>query len=1730
MKAINPYGMKAGIVKVIPPQEWSAELPPYTKASQRVMFRNPMKQEFVGVDGKHGAFRQINTDHNRTYNLVTWQDFCNQPENLPPAPRGEVRVTKAKPKTAAPAKKPASREPHTSSRKKTKGRKSKAGTKEAPISPPAETSDTESTQQVHVKDKKTSSKGKQGDDTHSSVSARRKNYNRDDNGPKVAASVFEGFDWNNGGEAYPPKKCIELEQKYWRMLTYGETYYGGDVPGSLFSDATKTWNLDKLPNLLDVLPHKIPGVNTAYLYLGMWKATFAWHLEDVDLYSINYLHLGAPKQWYAIAQDDIQKFEKAMRDTWPVDHKNCDQFIRHKGYLLSPQFLKSKYGIKVNQIVHHPGEFIITFPFGYHSGFNLGWNCAEAVNFASESWREYGRVAKRCECSQAQDSVWIDMRDIERAEAIRDGLPWEDTESEEDDEEDDGDDEDDGQALTIEIGGVKKRQTSTKRKRPTKEKIAGPGPKRIKIRINPSREPCVLCTSDISSYTLLPTNDGRRAHKICAESCPDTWIEDNQVFGVNSITKARLELKCLYCSSKKGACIQCGFGKCSRSYHATCALVAGALIEEGETALFDNDEEKTEYKRHVVEYRCRFHRVKREKRYDENALEDNERIMAAAGNLKVGDLCQWQKNLPPSVCAGIVVENRKSEEMFVVDVLSCRYVHATSEHSLTENGIARFVFANQVYSEPFRLEVAYKWLLVADPADTLLRKPTANAKPWVKSSVDVSSLSNRHESDLPRKDDFFVTNHTWAEFNLGDVIRNPAQKRVDLFTKQEDLPTLWYYLPKISTEAKQYFTEDPRKQKHNPKSDFLVKIGGISRLPTSLENPRLSLTASYPQSRPSTQYKPSTTQYKPNTPSTLSNFQSQSARLANTPGEKPYTYTPRDTAPYRPGIAAQTQKDLQALQKIREHRVPYVFGSDNTFNRDSKSATANQYSSYNQYSHSSNIGWGTPGGSYFNYGQTSANSSSGGSYGSSYTSNGWPKSAGSSNEASSSHTQGRSTSNYGSPNSMDNHFSSGAAPAYQPPTSGTSNGPMSRLSRPYQPPTSSAGPPIRSSTPTYQPPTPVDAGTGSTYRSSATTQLSNPRANYDSSNPAYQPAASNINNGTTFRNGGLSQVSGPSTSAQEKIATGGPSSSARPDPTSSENQSNTIGTSQASSLYASMNDVEKALFNDMMGTDPVTGENRNATAGLNQSSNLLANMDDKDKAIVLDTIKEAQKPRDSVPGKTLFITGGVRTSYNPLDGLSPELQATFLAVLNKARNKESKPRNPFKAPSKTKLQSRVNESPSMDVSSTGRASPATGSASVPRSSLAASPSPAPPSSADPQRHQAIVKFAVEAAVTTAPGFVTVAVKAAVAATGRLVSQHDLQGIILEVMLEKYVYFKSEHNRPVSTYKSPYRSDGAGFMNGYEGDAAAHLQQLIRQNPAALSTLSRGSLTSQTGGVGSSTGNNSVVVTANRASLLNSGAPLNSIIGQLSQQPEATRTPQSSSPQLHRAIRQDYSPQSGPSEDMPPVPRSAPDHASTVSPNGYHQSTTQSQKPLMQPPVLYPGHMSSLSSTYPLPQVVAARRQSQGRASPNAIDASETEASATKLTAPKATATKATATKASRSSRPPSSSSEVPPLRTPSDNRIGEFKLLPPPTPNELARLAYNELTAAEKAQQAPPPPPTRHEIERMNVWLREMYPGGNQLPMPVTPYVDLSDVGPDYSSTVDKILENTKKLADEMED
>ncbi|KAM7325868.1 lysine-specific demethylase 4B isoform X1 [Alexandromys fortis] len=204
----------------------------------------------------------------------------------------------------------------------------------------------------------------------------------------------------------------DLERKYWKNLTFVSPIYGADISGSLYDDDVAQWNIGNLKTILDMVEREcgtiIEGVNTPYLYFGMWKTTFAWHTEDMDLYSINYLHFGEPKSWYAIPPEHGKRLERLAIGFFPGSSQGCDAFLRHKMTLISPIILK-KYGIPFSRITQEAGEFMITFPYGYHAGFNHGFNCAESTNFATLRWIDYGKVATQCTCRKDMVKISMDV-------------------------------------------------------------------------------------------------------------------------------------------------------------------------------------------------------------------------------------------------------------------------------------------------------------------------------------------------------------------------------------------------------------------------------------------------------------------------------------------------------------------------------------------------------------------------------------------------------------------------------------------------------------------------------------------------------------------------------------------------------------------------------------------------------------------------------------------------------------------------------------------------------------------------------------------------------------------------------------------------------------------------------------------------------------------------------------------------------------------------------------------------------------------------------------------------------------------------------------------------------------------------------------------------------------------------------------------------------------------------
>ncbi|KAJ5717114.1 hypothetical protein N7488_002760 [Penicillium malachiteum] len=799
---IDKYGMKSGIVKVIPPKEWVDAQKPLDEQVKSIRVKNPIMQEF---HGSHGTYTQANIERQRTYNLPQWKSLCEESSHQPPARRGErrrnqERANKASTPRPPPAPRPEGqkrrpgRPPKRANQVKIKeepiddAEKSKSEGPPTPVSPeslPVEPKSEELSDGEPLPAAKP--KGRQP----KSVTSRRKN-NRGDTVDHIDEAAFESFDYRiHDNQDYTAERCDELETAYWKSLMYNNPMYGADMPGSLFDDSTTSWNVAKLPNLLDVLGQKVPGVNTAYLYLGMWKATFAWHLEDVDLYSINYIHFGAPKQWYSISQEDAPRFEAAMRNIWSSDAKNCDQFLRHKTYLVSPSLLKSQYGITVNRLVHYEGEFVITFPYGYHSGYNIGYNCAESVNFATERWLDYGRIAKKCHCEA--DSVWIDVDEIERK------LRGEATPEYYGDFESEFERFEGASDLLTPPRSVPEKTSTRGRKR--KNPDDGPRTKRPKLHSEgPRKLPCLLCPNDLDYDDLLPTEDGQgHAHRRCADFIEETSIlrDDSGkevVCDIDKIPKARLGLKCLFCREVRGACFQCNFGKCTRAYHATCALLAGVQVEHGSIAVIADDGQQ--YALSSIDLKCKFHRQKRPSGLLGESSDLDRRVIAAAHRQVQGDLIQFQAD--KEINGAIVLENRPAERTLLVKVLPRGDV----------------------------IEIPYRWMLVVRKSNFV---PLAvGIRPLPAHLARKPEQRKDLEAAVPVAGTAFGDGRSpyqWAEFETVDATRNQFAPPVKVHLNEAE--QVWHYLGAQSTESRAHYTHNPTISVHNPRANFLDSVKSL---------------------------------------------------------------------------------------------------------------------------------------------------------------------------------------------------------------------------------------------------------------------------------------------------------------------------------------------------------------------------------------------------------------------------------------------------------------------------------------------------------------------------------------------------------------------------------------------------------------------------------------------------------------------------------------------------------------------------------------------------------------------------------------------------------------------------------------------------------------------------------------------------------------------------------------
>jgi hypothetical protein len=123
----------------------------------------------------------------------------------------------------------------------------------------------------------------------------------------------QSFCLNTTKDRTIPSSCLQTSEDG-PGLQKGSKHEADEASNNL---AQTNWNMHFIArapgSLLRYMPNEVPGVTSPMVYLGMLFSWFAWHVEDHELHSINYLHTGAPKTWYAVPGDAAQAFEEVVR-------------------------------------------------------------------------------------------------------------------------------------------------------------------------------------------------------------------------------------------------------------------------------------------------------------------------------------------------------------------------------------------------------------------------------------------------------------------------------------------------------------------------------------------------------------------------------------------------------------------------------------------------------------------------------------------------------------------------------------------------------------------------------------------------------------------------------------------------------------------------------------------------------------------------------------------------------------------------------------------------------------------------------------------------------------------------------------------------------------------------------------------------------------------------------------------------------------------------------------------------------------------------------------------------------------------------------------------------------------------------------------------------------------------------------------------------------------------------
>ncbi|KAI5929797.1 Lysine-specific demethylase 4D [Manis javanica] len=189
-------------------------------------------------------------------------------------------------------------------------------------------------------------------------------------------------------QAPPHTDFDDLERKFWKTRLYSSPIYGADVNGSLFaktpsSGTSDTWEPFRICWSRGVWGGHRRRQQHPTCHFGMWKTTFAWHTEDMDLYSaINYVHLEEPKRHGMQCPRSMASPGTPGQGLFRAGAHSCRGLpLRHKVALISPTVLRDNHlgspSVGSRRRLASSSDISV---HGYHAGFNHGFNCAEAIN------------------------------------------------------------------------------------------------------------------------------------------------------------------------------------------------------------------------------------------------------------------------------------------------------------------------------------------------------------------------------------------------------------------------------------------------------------------------------------------------------------------------------------------------------------------------------------------------------------------------------------------------------------------------------------------------------------------------------------------------------------------------------------------------------------------------------------------------------------------------------------------------------------------------------------------------------------------------------------------------------------------------------------------------------------------------------------------------------------------------------------------------------------------------------------------------------------------------------------------------------------------------------------------------------------------------------------------------------------------------------------------------------